>query len=332
MSRKLRLISFPFILLLGVYFLGPSPATPQYDTSFPEVPAEAAELEHYITAQESKHSVKPDNEARIIWFDSTRAKTEYSVIYLHGFSASQKEGDPVHINFAKQFGCNLFLARLADHGIDTTEQLLYFTPDRWWESAKEALAIGQAIGEKVIVMSTSTGGTVALMLAAEFPDRVHSLINMSPNIEINNSTAFLLNNPWGLEIARLVVGSDYQEIDYNQERQLYWNGKYRLEAITQLEELVETKMNKDTFSRVMQPTLTLYYYQDEENQDPTVKVSAMLKMHSQLGTPENMKKAVAIPGAGAHVIGSYLVSKDLGSVEHEVDLFARDQLGLQPIN
>ena len=35
-----------------------------------------------------------------------------SVVYLHGFSASQEEGDPVHYDFAQKFGCNLFLAAL----------------------------------------------------------------------------------------------------------------------------------------------------------------------------------------------------------------------------
>jgi len=332
MSKRFILISFPFLLILVIYLIGPTPSTPQYNNELPQVPTDPYQLESYILENESRHKIKPDNEARIIWFDSTKRKTNYSVIYLHGFSASQEEGDPVHTNFAKRFGCNLYLPRLADHGVDTTEQLLYFTPDRLWASTKEALAIGQAIGEKVIVISTSTGGTVALMLAAEFPERVHALINMSPNIAINDPSAFMLNDPWGLQIARLVLGSQYQEIKYTPERQQYWNGKYRLEAVTQLEELVETKMINSTFSKVTQPSLTLYYYKDEKNQDPTVKVSAMLRMHDQLGTPDNMKKAVAIPEAGAHVIGSHLVSKDLESVENAVNLFAVEQLGLQEVN
>ena len=93
-----------------------------------------------LPVKKLKHKIKPTNEARIIWFDSSHQKTPYSVVYLHGFSASQAEGDPTHRRFAREFGCNLFLSRLADHGIDTTEALLQFTPDRIWESAKEALA------------------------------------------------------------------------------------------------------------------------------------------------------------------------------------------------
>ncbi|MGB4974048.1 MAG: alpha/beta hydrolase, partial [Cyclobacteriaceae bacterium] len=319
MSKRFVFISFPILLIAGIYFLGPAPQKPKFDPEMPAVPNEANGLESYINSKETRHNVKPDNEARIVWLDSTRQKTEYSVVYLHGFSASQEEGDPVHTNFAKKFGCNLYLPRLADHGIDTTEQLLYFTADRLWESSKEALAIGRAIGDKVILVSTSTGGTMALMLAAQYPDDVHALINMSPNIEINNSTAYLLNNPWGLQIARMVVGSDYQEINYKPERLPYWNAKYRLESLTELEELLEDRMNAKTFSKVTQPTLTLYYYKDEEHQDPTVKVSAMLRMNEELGTPADLKETIAIPAAGAHVIGSYLVSEDLESVEKAIN-------------
>jgi hypothetical protein len=137
MNKKIIYFTFPLMLLAGIYFLGPTPATPKFDNAAVSVPQSPTELEKYVADQESKHRLKPDNEARIIWADSSKARTEYSVVYLHGYSASQEEGDPIHEQFAKKFHCNLYLARMADHGIDTTEQLLNFTADRWWQSSKE---------------------------------------------------------------------------------------------------------------------------------------------------------------------------------------------------
>ena len=85
----------------------------------PVVPAEAVPLEQYVQKEEAAHKLKPDNEARILWAnDSLKNKTEYSLVYLHGFTASQGEGDPVHRDMAKKFGCNLYLSRLAEHGVD----------------------------------------------------------------------------------------------------------------------------------------------------------------------------------------------------------------------
>ncbi len=330
MSRKIKILFVVIAVLMALYALGPSPATPVWSKQWPVVPQTPAELEQYVRAKEAQHSVKPDNEARIVWVDSARQKTAYSVVYLHGFSASQEEGDPVHHDFANRFGCNLFLARLADHGIDTTEQLLSFTGDRFWESAKEALAIGQALGERVIVMSTSTGGTVALMLAAYFPDQLHALINLSPNIAINNPLAFLSNNPWGLSLTYLVVGK-YNVAQTDSVRRRYWNDRYRVEAIAQLQEMLEDQMNEALFARVTCPVLTLYYYKNEMEQDPQVKVSAMLDMHEQLGTPADQKRAVAVPSAGAHVLGSHLVSQDVPAVQRAIEDFAQEVLKLKPV-
>jgi esterase/lipase len=327
-TKRLIKISFPVILLLGIYFLGPKPDDPVYSKEMPSVPETGEALESHIADLEAKHKVKPNNEARIIWYDSSKRKTPYAVVYLHGFSASQIEGDPIHRRFAQEFGCNLYLPRLADHGIDTTEALLKFTPDRIWESAKEALAIGKKLGDKVILLSTSTGGTLALMLAAEYPHDVFALINLSPNIAINDGAAFILNDPWGLQIARMVMGGDYRVTDASEEHAKYWNKKYRLESLTQLEELVESSMTDETFKGVTQPSLTLYYYKNEEEQDPQVKVSSILTMNEQLATPADFKVTKAMPAAGAHVLGSSMTSKDVEGVYLEIERFAIDKLKL----
>jgi pimeloyl-ACP methyl ester carboxylesterase len=184
------------------------------------------------------------------------------------------------------------------------------------------------------LVSTSTGGTLALKLAAIYPDRVHALINMSPNIAINNPAAFVLNDPWGLQVARMVKGGKYSETpasETNETKANYWNEKYRLEAITELESLVETSMTKAVFEKVTQPSLTLYYYKNEAEQDPEVKVSAMLTMNEQLATPDSLKVIKAIPGAGAHVLGCSLTSKDVETVYDEMRKFMAGKVRLAPV-
>ena len=331
-SRRFIKLTAPVLIIVALYLLGPAPATPVYEATLPTVPADATALEQYVTANEAAHTLRPNNEARIVWNDSTHKKTPYAVVYLHGFTASQMEGDPVHKRFAKAMGCNLYLARLADHGLDTTEALINMTPDRLWTSAKEALAIGKQLGDKVILVGCSTGSTLALKLAAEFPQDVDALIHLSPNIAINSGAAFLLNNHWGLYIVRAVMGGKYGETSppiVPPERAQYWYMKYRLEATTELQEMIETTMTQDTFEKVHQPSLTLYYYKNEQEQDAEVKVSAMLEMNAQLGTPANLKEAIAIPEAGAHVIASSLRSKAVDKVFDIMVEFAHEKLGMQ---
>jgi esterase/lipase len=312
--RLLKISGITLLILSVIYFFGPHPSAPKFNNNLPVI-ASNANLDSLVQAGEKLHRIKPNNQAKIVWADSSHQQTEYAIVYLHGFSASQMEGAPVHENIAKAFHCNLYLARLAEHGIDTTEDLLNLTAEKYWESAKQAYAIGKQLGKKVIIMSTSTGGTLSLQLAAAYPE-IAGLIMYSPNIEINNPAAFLLNDPWGLQIARLVKGGKYADIPYkHKDYPKYWNTHYRLEATVELQNLIEATMTKETFAKINQPCLALYYYKDEANQDNVVKVSAIKKMLTEISTPENLKKGIAIPHAGNHVLASPLVSKDIESVE-----------------
>lgn len=318
-KRYKVLIGFSAFIIVS-YLLGPKPKKPLYNPSLPEVP-DIQELEDYVENMEHSKNIKPGNEAEIVWADATHQQTEYALIYLHGFSASKMEGNPVHLNLAKKLKANLYLARLADHGIDTIAPMQYFTADRLWETSKQAYAIGQKLGKKVILIGTSTGGTVALKLAATYPE-IYSLILLSPNVAINDRNAWLLNDPWGLQIARRVLGSEERKVDgRTEESKKYWYTSYRIESLVQLQEFVESTMQQPVFRKVKQPVLMLYYYKNELVQDPVVRVDAMLNMFASLGTPADFKHKVAIPNAGNHVLGSYLTSKDLPSVEIAINSF-----------
>lgn len=330
--RFLKWTAIILLLLVIIYFLGPHPSEPVYSTAMPAVPETAKSLEEYIKAKEAQHKIKRDNEARIVWAnDSLKQKTPYAIVYLHGFSASQEEGDPVHRNIAKTFGCNLYLSRLAGHGIDTIDPMISLTADEYWESAKQALTIGKQLGDKVILMGTSTGGTNALQLAATYPDDIAALLLMSPNIAINNDKAYLLNNPWGLQIAKMVNGAPYVTASDSRDiYKRYWYYQYPLQGAIALQEMLETTMTAATFQKVKQPTLMLYYYKDSIHHDSIVSVPAMLKMFDELGSPLKIKKV--IPNAGDHVIGSYIKSKDLETVQATIKSFMKDQLKMMVVN
>ncbi|HEU4859966.1 MAG TPA: alpha/beta hydrolase [Chitinophagaceae bacterium] len=329
--RFLKWLGILLVILIIVYFLGPQPSTPKYNKELPAIPSDASQLEKYVADKEAKHKLKPDNEARIVWFnDAAKKKTEYAVVYLHGFSASQKEGNPVHVEFAKKFGCNLYLARLAEHGIDTINPLANYTAEKSWRSAVEAYTIGKQLGQKIILMSTSTGSTLAIKLCAEFPEMAANIM-MSPNIAINDPNAWILNNHWGLQIAEIVEGKHRVSDDTTVLSAQYWNHRYSTKSLVQLEELLESTMKESTFKKVTQPTLMLYYFRDKDHQDPVLKVSAMKRMFTQLATPDSLKRQVAIPNAEHHVLGSPIKSKDVESVKNEVEKFAKEILKLPPI-
>jgi esterase/lipase len=319
-------------ILGGIYLAGPKFPKPVLNNQLPEIKLQTGEVENFIRNKEKSLKIKPDNESRIIWADSLRSKTPFSLLYIHGFAASWYEGSPANTDFAGKYGMNLYAPLLAEHGIESAEPLLEMTPGRLYESAKEALVIAHKLGEKVILMSTSTGGTLSLKLAADFPELVDGLILYSPNVAINDPAAFLLSKPWGLQIARLVKKGNYRisETKHTEEEQ-YWICKQRLESAVYLQQLIEATMTQNVFKKVKQPTFLAYYYQDETNKDDVVRVDAMLKMFDQLGTPENLKQKQAFPEAKTHVIACKLLSGAWQEVETASFRFAEEKLGLKPV-
>lgn len=333
MKKSIRILLVVILLPVLAYRFGPRPEKPKLDNRLPEVACTIDNIDQFIREKESSFSLKPDNESRIFWNnDSLKEKTHWSLLYLHGFSASWYEGEPTHRNFAAHFGMNAYLPRLAEHGIATNEPLLNMTPDNLYESAKEALVIARLLGEKVLIMGTSTGGTLALKLAAEFPEMVDGLILLSPNIRINNSKAFLLSGPWGLQIARKNYGSNYRVTneDFDCKECQYWNCKYRLEATVYLQQLIDATMNRKTFKKVKAPLFAGYYYKDESHQDDVVRVDAIIEMVEQVGTSAEQKRSRAFPEANAHVIGGELFSGSLNEVQQACFSFAEEILKLQP--
>ncbi len=319
------------ILLVLIYFLGPKADPPDLSVKSTVVNVDLQYLDDSIQTAESQLSnLRPDNEARIIWADSVPQKTEYSIVYLHGFSASQEEGDPIHEELARRYHSNLFLPRLAGHGLVEEEPMLALSAEDMLASANRAIAIGKRLGEKVILLTTSTGGTFGLYLAQNDPE-IAALVLYSPNIDIFDPNSYLLTKPWGLQVARLVVGSDYNYVELDSARIKYWTNKYRLEALIELRYLLDMTMVPETFANVTQPVFLGYYYKNDAAMDSVVSVPAMLEMYDQLGTPEDKKMKVAFPEAKHHVIACRLTSKDLESVRKETFDFMENVVGLKPM-
>ena len=301
------------VLLSGVYFLGPKPETPTLtpSASWTDIPDSVNQMDAYIAAKESKTVLKPGNEARVIWADSTQPKkTKIVFMYVHGFSASPMEGDPLHREVAKKFGANLLLARVAGHGVpDSDSTYANVTADDYYQSVENYYAIAKKLGDEVVVLGTSFGGAMSLVLAANHPE-IKALMLYGPCIAIKDPNATLLDNPWGLQMARLITGSDYRDIPVMAPGHAEnWSLHYRLEGVVAVQNLLTHAMNKEVFEKVKMPVFLGYYYKDEEHQDNVVSVDAMKVMFEQLGTPASLKKSEAFPNSGNHVITSNLLGK-----------------------
>ncbi|MER9584504.1 alpha/beta fold hydrolase [Mesorhizobium sp. M0276] len=180
-------------------------------------------------------------EKEIVWANPmVHARTPLSIVYIHGFSASKGEVRPLPDDVADQLDANLFYTRLTGHGQDGAA-MTQGSINAWVNDYEEALAIGRAIGDKVIVISTSTGGSLATWAATQpgASDGVAAIAFISPNFGVKASGAEILTMPWGKQIARLVAGKEHSFLPRNALHEKFWTTRYPIEATLPMQALTE---------------------------------------------------------------------------------------------
>ena len=333
MLRKIFLGVFATAMVLAiVYMLGPKTKKEDLIVHFPEVPTRLSELEKYVHDREdSVIGLKEGNEAYIQWADSlNKRKTPYSIIYIHGFGAGPMEGDPVHRFLGEHFGANVFVTRLPDHGIRRANGMEYVTAQKLADATGEAYQIGKSLGDSVIVVGTSMGGALTLLLASQQPE-IASVILYSPAIRDNGERLSYLFKPWAKVLMKSAMTTN-GVVDMNRtgEKAQYWSEIQHFNAYESLGILMYSAMNSETFAKIKQPLFLGYYYKNDQEQDRVVSVPKMLEMFGQLGTPENLKKEQAFPKSGDHVIASSITSNDWQGVLFASIDFLENVVGVRP--
>jgi len=322
------------IILVITYFMGPKPAAPilKPEASWTAIPDSVSAIKSYVDSLEALNKeIKANNQGRVVFADSLNPKkTKLVFLYVHGFSASQMEGDPVHHDLAKAFGANLVLARVAGHGEKTTEHNMEtLTADDMYQSVENYYAIAKKLGDEVVVLGTSFGGAMSLNLCKNHPE-IKALILYGPCIKIKDPAAEIVDNPWGLQIARLILKGENRTIpSKNPLHNQYWSLHYRLEGIVAMQNFLTHVMKKETFQGVKTPVYLTYYYKDEEHQDDVVSVDAMREMFPQLGTPDSLKKEEAFPLSGYHVMTSPILGQHVEIVTQKSIEFLEKTLHLK---
>lgn len=227
------------VLLLAIVF-GPRVVT---DTTITFDPARIGpNPQAYIEATEADMAGLREGAAKeIVWADPDRREaTPVSIVYIHGFSATKQELRPLPDRVAADLGANLFFTRLTGHGLDG-EALADATTNDWINDYAEAITIGRMIGERVIVMATSTGASLATWAATqpELSNDVDAMVLISPNYGPQAPGAWILTLPWGGLIAELVTGRERSVTPINPAHGAYWTTSYPTRALLPMEATAE---------------------------------------------------------------------------------------------
>lgn len=223
------------------------------------------DLDAYLDAGEARVTgIRPGDEKGIVWNDpAEKARTPLVVVYLHGFSADRHEIDPVPARVAGALGANLYFARLTGHGRNG-QAMAEASADDWLRDAEEAMAIGARLADHVVLIGTSTGGTLALWTAAQerWRKRLLALVLVSPNLGPRDPAARVLLWPWGGLIARSIVGRERCFEPANERQGRHWTTCYPTGALVPMMALTE-HVRSMAPNLVRVPTLVFYSPDDQ---------------------------------------------------------------------
>lgn len=223
----------------------------------PELPPD---LEAYLARAEADvPDVRAGDERAVVWSNpATQARTEISLVYLHGFSADRHEVEPLVSRLADSLDANVYFARLRGHGRNGAA-MAEATAEAWLADAAEAVAIGDRIGARVVLVGTSTGATLAFwaQARAESAGRVAATVLISPNFHPADRSARLLLWPWGGLLARLAIGPERCFEPGSAEQARHWTTCYPTSALLPMMALVEHVRTSASIEATV-PTLVLY--------------------------------------------------------------------------
>lgn len=293
-----------------------------------DIPYDLTKLDDLITKREATRDLKPGTEARIVWQSpNSPQQTEYALVYLHGFRASHPEGHPVHKKIADFLGANLFLSRMQEHGMKSKKALRYLTEDKLLESARFAFSIGKRIGKKVILMGTSTGGSLGLYLAGRSSsrNRIAGLILYSPLIRFFGIKEKLLQYNLSRIILGWIPGKSHlvQAPQSTYAEDQIWDSAYALQGALALGAFIDHFMHPSLFRQIECPVFVGYYYKNRREQDRVVSVDAIKNMITHLRSNAQTVHVSNFPNAKNHVICNALVSKSIQNVTLETENFLK---------
>ena len=176
------------------------------DSKVHAFPTELGGVEKWLRARDgSEAPLQPGAESQVKWANVFRRQTGLCVVFLHGWGASPPEVAPVDERLAEALGANLLRFRLTGHGyapeegksgeelhrggVAVAERQSHLQLRR---DAAAAFALGRLLGERVVLVGCSTGGSLAVWLSGQpwVQRKIAAIVLVSP--------AFRLTAPYAV--------------------------------------------------------------------------------------------------------------------------------------
>ena len=260
----------------------------------------------YLAAAEARVAgIRPGAAKRIVWAGAAGVRTGLAIVYVHGFSATAEEIRPVPDEVAQALGANLYFTRLTGHGQDGAA-MARATAGDWIEDMAEAMAIGRQLGERVVVIGTSTGATLAALAATDpaLNEGLAGTVMVSPNFGLPGATGVMLDLPLVRYWGPIVAGETRSFTPANPDQGRYWTTSYPTVAVLPMAALVRAARGLD-YAQAQTPALFIW-----SNEDQVIDPARIPPVVAAWGGPvqTEIRQMQAGDDAYSHVIAGDILS------------------------
>jgi len=335
-----RLLIAAGVLLVGLVatvaiLLRPRPPL-DYTASTPPHVTDALAFRDTRIAESRAAGVPDHNTERLVLHRA--GGSEVVFLYIHGFSASRGEGELVVDTLAAEWSANAWYLRLPGHG-GPGEALGEATADQYFDTVTEALGMARRLGDKVVIISTSTGAALAMWAAGTHPDYIDAIVIASPLVRYADPKGNLLLSSAHAEwMTRQILGAERNvkwtvdpEGRKGEHYDRHWTWRYPSKALVHLDDVRRHATRPEVLAKVTQPALLLTYERDHTRTDGTIDLDAAEAAVATFngGTPHPLTRSVEVED-GTHVLMSEHVRTDKDVVLSAIRDFLRDVVGSPP--
>jgi alpha-beta hydrolase superfamily lysophospholipase len=242
----------------------------------------------------------PGTEERIV---PATSPSQWVVVFLHGFSATRQETAPLAERVAAGLGASLVEARLAGHG-QAENPMQGVLAEHWMADAERVLTRAAEMGDKLVVIGSSTGATLAAaMLDQPIAAEIHTLVMLAPNFLPRGAGAAWLTRPGGPLLAWLIAGETRCWEPANELQARFWSTCYPTAATVEVMRLVNRA--NELVSGEHEQNLLVFYSPD----DQVVSPDAVLAAYNAFQAPNKLLVEVQDSGdAKDHILAGDIMS------------------------
>lgn len=259
---------------------------------------------YLANAESGFDDITPGVQKQVVWAGAPETRTPVSILYVHGFSATSQEVRPVPDTVARALGANLVFTRLAGHGRGSAAMAEPSVGD-WMADMAEGLAVARAVGDRVFVIGTSTGASLATLALHEDMGRgIAGVVMISPNFRVKNPLAALITWPGARVWLPMLAGKERSFEPRSDANATYWTTRYPSAAVFPMGAAVKAAFYAP-HGETDVPALFLF----DEN-DQVVDHRATRQVASRWGGPVTVSPVGVGPGDDAfrHVIAGDILS------------------------